>query len=120
MEGSRVPAPVSGAREPGALRVTQVGLLVASLGAILIVFDLFGLSILGLFLASGGAVLAAPGGIGNRWYWGVAGGAIVLVLSRLIAESAETLGGWLGVIGAVAILTGATLGFPVRGGERER
>lgn len=118
MEGSRVPAPVSGAREPGALRVTQVGLLIASLGAILVVFDLFGLGILGLFLAAGGAALAAPGGVGNGWYWGVAGGAIVSVLARLIAESAETVGGWLAVIGAIAILIGAALGYPVRG-DRE-
>ena len=118
MEGSRVPAPLSDAREPAALRTTQVGLLVASLGAVLVVFDLFGLGILGLFLATGGAALAAPGGVGHQWYWGVAGGAIVAILSRLIAESAETLGGWLAVIGAAAILIGATLGFPVRG-ERE-
>src|SRR5919204_1077665 len=112
MEGSRLPAPVSGARDPGALRVTQVGLLIASVGAILVVFDLFGAGIVGLFLAAGGAALAAPGGIGHRWYWGVAGGAVVAVLSRLIAESAETLGGWLAVFGAAAILIGTALGFP--------
>jgi hypothetical protein len=109
---------VSERREPGSLRATQVGLLVASIGAVLVIFDLFGLGIVGLFLAAGGAALAAPGGFGKSWYWGVAGGAIVAVLSRLIAESAETLGGWLAVFGSIAILIGASLGFPVKN-ERE-
>jgi hypothetical protein len=104
-------------REPGVLRVTQIGLLIASLGAILIVFDLFGLAVAGLFLAAGGAALAAPGGMGRRWYLAVAGGAILAVLSRLIAEGAETVGGWLAVFGSIAILGGAALGFPVKGEE---
>src|SRR5437764_92430 len=115
MEGSPVGAPVSRPGEPSALRVTQVGLLIASLGAVLIVFNLFGLGILGLFLAAGGAALAAPGGVGKSWYLAVAIGAVVAILSRLIAESSETLGGWLGVLGSLAILIGSALGFPVRG-----
>jgi hypothetical protein len=115
MEGSPVRAPAAGSREPSALRVTQVGLLIASLGAVLVVFNLFGLGILGLFLGAGGAALAAPGGVGKNWYWAVAGGAIVAILSRLIANSSETLGGWLGVIGALSIIIGAALGFPVKG-----
>jgi hypothetical protein len=109
---------VSERREPGSLRITQVGLLVASLGAVLVIFDLFGLGVVGLFLAAIGAALAAPGGMGKSWYWLVAGGAIVAILSRLIAESAETLGGWLAVFGGLAILIGTSLGFPVRN-ERE-
>jgi hypothetical protein len=109
---------VSERREPNALRITQVGLLVASLGAVLIIFSVFGLGTVGLFLAVAGAVLAVPGGLGKPWYWGVAGGAIVAVLSRLIAESAETTGGWLAVAGALAILIGTSLGFPVKN-ERE-
>jgi hypothetical protein len=106
------------ARESGPDRLTQVGLLVASLGAALVLFDLFGLSIVGLFLAGGGAVLAAPGGFGRAWFVAVAGGAIVVILSRLIAESAETAGGWLAVAGCIAILAGAILGFPTRDEEK--
>jgi hypothetical protein len=100
--------------QPGAVRVTQIGVLVASLGAVLVVFDPFGLAGAGIFLAIGGALLAAPGGLGRGWYFVVAGGAIGVAVSRLIAESAEVAGGWLAVIAAIAILIGATLGYPVR------
>lgn len=105
-------------RDASALRVTQVGLLIASLGATMVIFGIFGIA--GLVVAVIGAVLAAPGGMGKSWYWGVAGGAVVMVLSRLIAESEslETLGGWLAVAGGVAILIGTSLGYPVRN-ERE-
>jgi hypothetical protein len=101
-------------RDTGTLRLTQAGLLIASLGAVIVILG----SIIGLFLAGIGAVMAAAGGLGERWYWLVAGGAIVVILSRLIAESAETLGGWLAVFGAIAILIGTSLGYPVRN-ERE-
>ena len=43
----------------------------------------------------------------------IAGGAALVVLSRLIAEGAETLGGWLAVIGCALILIGASLGYPL-------
>ena len=95
------------------MRLTRVGLLIAALGAVLVIFDPFGLAIVGLVLAVVGAVLAARGGMGHTWYWVIAGGAAIAVLSRLIAESAETLGGWLAVIGCLVILIGASLGFPL-------
>jgi hypothetical protein len=117
MEGSS--KAVSRPRDAGAERATQIGLLVASLGAVLVVFNLFGLGIVGLFLAAGGAALAAPGGAGHKWYIGVAGGAIVVILSRLIADGSESLGGWLGVFGSIAILFGTSLGFPVKGDREE-
>jgi hypothetical protein len=99
-------------RDPNLVRLTQAGLLIACLGAVLIVFNLFGLAIAGLVLAAVGTVLAARGGIGKTWYWVVAGGTILAILSRLIAESSEVLGGWLGVIASVVILLAATIGYP--------
>jgi hypothetical protein len=102
-------------RDPAAIRLTQVGLLVASLGAVLVVFNFFGLGIVGLFLGTIGAAVAAPGGIGKRWFWAVAAGAVVMILSRLIADSAETIGGWLAVFSALAVLTGTSLGYPIKG-----
>jgi hypothetical protein len=102
------------ARESGPDRLTQLGLLVASLGAVLILFHPFGLGVLGLFLAGGGAALTAPGGLGRAWFVAVAAGAIIVILSRLVAESSEVGGGWLAVAGAIAILAGAILGFPAR------
>jgi hypothetical protein len=115
MEGRGVPVDVS-ERESGTLRLTQAGLLIASLGAVMVIIGAFGIA--GLILAGIGAAMAAPGGMGKSWYWGVAGGTVVAILSRLVAESAEVLGGWLAVIGAVAILIGTSLGYPVRN-ERE-
>jgi hypothetical protein len=99
-------------RDPNLIRLTQAGLLIASLGAVLIVFNPLGLAVAGLVLAAVGAVLAARGGLGHAWYFAVAGGAALAILSRLIAEGSETFGGWLAVIACVAILFGATLGFP--------
>jgi hypothetical protein len=107
---------VASERDLSALRTTQAGLLIASLGAAMVIFGIFGIA--GLVLAVVGAVLAAPGGFGKSWYWAVAGGALVAVLSRFIAESAETLGGWLAIIGSLAIMFGAALGYPVKN-ERE-
>jgi hypothetical protein len=115
MEGSGVPMNVS-EREPGTLRLTQAGLLIASLGAVMVIVGAFGIA--GLILAAVGAAMAAPGGFAKAWYWGVAGGAVVAILSRLIAESAQVVGGWLAVIGAVAILIGTSIGYPVKD-ERE-
>jgi hypothetical protein len=107
---------VASERDLGAVRTTQAGLLIASLGAVMVIFGIFGIA--GLVLAVVGAVMAAPGGFGKSWYWAIVGGALVAVLSQLIAESAETLGGWLAVFGSVAILIGTSLGYPVRN-ERE-
>jgi hypothetical protein len=114
MEGSRASIGEPVRSEPGTIRLTRVGLLIASLGAVLVVFDFFGLGVVGLFLGVGGAALAAPGGVGKRWFWAVTAGAVVMILSRLIAESAEVIGGWLAVFGAVAVLIGTCLGYPVR------
>jgi hypothetical protein len=116
MEGSSAPIGRPARREPGVIRATQVGLLVASLGAFLIVFNIF--AVVGIFLAVGGAALAAPGGFGRSWFAAVALGAIVAALSRLVADGGhETLGGWLAVLGSITILIGATLGFPASDSE---
>ena len=100
-------------RDPTVVQITRAGLLIASLGALMVVFDPFGLAIVGLVLAGVGAVIAARGGLGHRWFWVVAIGAALVILSRLIAEGAETIGGWLAVIGALCVLIGASLGYPL-------
>lgn len=100
-------------RDPETVRITRAGILIASLGALLVIFHPFNSAIVGLVLAAVGALIAARGGLGNRWYSLLAFGAILIVLSRLIAEGAETMGGWLAVIGVVCILVAASLGFPL-------
>jgi hypothetical protein len=37
---------------------------------------------------------------------------VLEVIARLIAEGAETLGGWLAVIASVMILVAVSLGYP--------
>jgi hypothetical protein len=99
-------------RDPNLVRLTQAGLLIACLGAVLVIFNPVGLAIVGLILVAVGAVLAARGGIGKTWYWVVAGAAIVAILSRLIAESSEVIGGWLAVVSCITLMLAATVGFP--------
>ena len=100
-------------RDPATVRVTRAGILIAAIGALLVIFDPFGTAVAGLVAATVGTLIAAHGGLGLRWYWLLAAGAILLVLSRLLAEGSETLGGWLAVIGVVCILVAASLGYPL-------
>jgi hypothetical protein len=97
----------------GAIRITQVALLVASVGALLVVFGL--IPMVGLVMTVVGAVVAARTGIGHTWYTAVAAGAALEVIARLLAESSETLGGWLAVIASVMILCAVALGYPTAG-----
>jgi len=101
-------APAS--RDVGAIRITQAGLLIAAVGALMVVFGALGM--VGLVMTVVGAVLAARTGIGHTWYTWVAVGAALEVIARLAAESAETLGGWLAVIASIIILCAVALGFP--------
>lgn len=106
-------------RDVGVIRITQIGLLLACVGAVLIIFNLFGWAIAGLVMVAVGAVLAARGGLGHGWWFVVAGGAALAILSRIIAEGSETLGGWLAVVACLAVLCGATIGFPSAAEEPE-
>jgi hypothetical protein len=110
MEGSAGLMDTPARREPGVIRLTQVGLLIAAVGALLVVFGLF--PTVGLVATVVGAVLAARGGIGHGWYTAVAAGAALEVIARLVAEGAETLGGWLAVAASITILVAVSLGYP--------
>jgi hypothetical protein len=112
MEGSGFATPRAH-RDSGTLAATRAGVLIASLGALLVVFNPFGLAIAGLVIAAIGVILAARGGAGTRWFFGLAAGAVLMIVSRMVAEGAETLGGWLAVIGALMVLISASLGYPL-------
>jgi hypothetical protein len=98
------------AQDVGAIRLAQVGLLVAAAGALFVVFGL--IPTVGLVMTVVGAVLAARFGFGRGWYTVVAAGAALEVIARIVAEGAEVLGGWLAVIASVMILVGVALGYP--------
>jgi hypothetical protein len=119
MEGSVGVVEARPQRDPGTIRLTRVGLLVAAVGALVMVFGLFGLGMVGLVLVVVGALLAARGGIGTSWYTTLAIGAVLAVLGRIVAESAETLGGWLAVIATLLVFVGVSLGYPAGGDEPE-
>ena len=65
MEGSGV-ITQSARRDPATVRTTRTGVLIASIGALIVVFNPFGIAIVGLVLAVVGAILAARGGLGER------------------------------------------------------
>ena len=94
------------------MRMAQIGVVVAAIGALIVVFDLFGIGVVGLVLGVLGAVMAFPYANGARWYYGIAGGAALGIIAKLVAGPHQTLGGWLAVIAVLAVLIGASLGFP--------
>jgi hypothetical protein len=100
-------------RDPGSIRITQIGLLLASVGALMVVFGL--IPMVGLVMTVVGAVLAARAGIGHTWYTVVAAGAALEVIARLLAGPSETLAGWLAVIASLMILCAVSLGYPTGG-----
>lgn len=104
-------------RDAGAIRMTQVGLLTAAVGALLVVFGV--IPMVGLVMTVAGTILAARGGVGHGWYTAVAAGAALEVIARLVAESSETLGGWLAVAASIIILVAVSLGYPTSTGSQE-
>jgi hypothetical protein len=103
-------------RDVGVARVAQIGLLAAAAGALMVVFGLW--PTVGLVLTVAGAVLTARFGFGRGWYTTVAVGAAFEVIGRILANSHQSLGGWLAVLASVVILVGVSLGYPT--GLRER
>ena len=93
-----------------------MGLLIAAVGALFVVLQV--IPTVALVMTVVGAVLAARGGIGHSWYTAVAAGAALEVIARLVANGAETLGGWLAVIASLMILCAVALGYPTASGSQ--
>lgn len=100
------------------IRVTQLSLLLAGVGAVAIMTGLFGtgVEIAGLVAIALGTVLAAPAGRGpdGSWWSILATGAVLSLAAPLAALGGDALGGLLALAGGVCVLTGAALGFPRR------
>lgn len=111
MEGSTSFLETPARSDPGTIRVTQIGLVLAAIGALFVVFGVIPTA--GLVMTVVGAVLAARGGIGHGWYTAIAAGGALEVIAKLLADgSSETLGGWLAVIASLIILVAVSLGYP--------
>lgn len=98
-------------------RLLQASLLIASIGAVVILLGLFGtaVSIAGLVAIALGTVLAAPAARdeGGGWWRLIAVGAALSVAGALLALVSETVGGLVAVLGGVAVITGSAIGFPI-------
>lgn len=99
------------------LRITQAALLVAAAGAIVVMLELLGTlaSLIGLGGIVVGTVLAAPAGRGPRggWWAVLATGAVLSALGALLGLASEAVGGLIALLGGVAVLVGAALGYPL-------
>lgn len=102
-------------------RITQLALLLAAAGAIVVI--LVGLlgeraGVVGLIAIFLGTVLAAPAGRGPRggWWSLLAAGAVLSAVGAVVALASEGVGGLLALLGGGAVLVGAALGFPARSG----
>ncbi len=99
--------------DASAVAMAKIGLLLAGFGAILIVLNLFGLGEVGVAFTVLGAGLAFLYGIGSSWYYTLAGGTIAGVVGWLLSGPHQSLGGYLAVLATVAVIVGASLGFPM-------
>jgi hypothetical protein len=103
------------------MRVLRVSLLLAAIGAAVILLRVFGetASFAGLAAIIAGTVLAAPyapppDAPGRGWWTLLAGGAVITLVAAGLHFLSETAGGLLAVLGCVLVVIGVALGFPAR------
>lgn len=96
-----------------ALRIT---LVVAAISALIVVLGVFGatMRVICLVLIAVATLVAAPlrARTGGGWWWILAGGAVASIGGAIIAQPAATLGGWIALLGGLAVIVGAAVGFP--------
>jgi hypothetical protein len=101
------------------MRALQLSLLLAAVGALVILLRLFGeiASFAGLVTIIAGTVLSAPyapppDAPGRGWWTMLASGAVITIVAAGLTLVAETAGGLLAVLGCVLVAIGVALGFP--------
>jgi hypothetical protein len=94
----------------------RVALVVAALAAVIVIFNLFGTGfrVFCLVVIGAATLIALPerSREGGGWWWVLAAGAAASILGAIIAQPAETLGGWLALIGGLLVIVAAAIGFP--------
>jgi hypothetical protein len=94
----------------------RVVLVVAALGALIVVLGFFGepIRIACLVLIAAASVATAPwrSSRGGGWWWILAAGATASIAGAILAQPAATLGGVVALIGGLAVIVGAAIGFP--------
>jgi hypothetical protein len=98
-------------------RRIQVGLLVAALASLVVMFGLFSavVRVLLLVVMAGVVVITAPQRAerGGGWWMLLTIGVVGSIASAIIAQVAQTLGGVLAVIFGLLVVIAATIGLPV-------
>lgn len=101
------------------LRITQLALLLAAAGAIVILVGVLGdtASLIGLAAILVGTVLSAPAGgeRGGGWWTLLAIGAALSIAGALLSLASGSVGGLVALLGGILVVSGAAIGFPLRG-----
>ena len=107
------------------MRTLQISLLLAALGAAVILLRLFGddASFAGVVAIIAGTVLAAPyappaGAPGRGWWTMLGAGAVITTISAAVSFVAETAGGLGALVGCVLVVIAVALGFPASSRNR--
>jgi|GraSoiStandDraft_4_1057263.scaffolds.fasta_scaffold978365_2 hypothetical protein len=94
----------------------RIALVAAALAAIIVLLGAFstGFRVFCLGVIVVGAFVSFPESRreGGGWWWFLAGGAAASVIGAIVAQPSATLGGWLALLGGLAVVIGATIGFP--------
>jgi uncharacterized membrane protein HdeD (DUF308 family) len=100
----------------GALRIA---LVVGAIAALVVVLGLFasGVRIACLVLIALATVVALPlrSDDGSGWWWILAGGAAASIAGAILAQPSATFGGVIALLGGLAVIIGAVIGFPREG-----
>lgn len=101
------------------MRVLQLSLLLAAVGALVILLRLFGetASFIGLVAIVAGTVLSAPyapppDAPGRGWWTMLAAGTAITLVAAGLSLVTDTAGGLLAVLGCVLVAIAVALGFP--------
>jgi hypothetical protein len=99
--------------------ILRAALVVAAIAAIIVLLGLFppGVRIAFLVLIALATLVALPlrPRDGGGWWWILAGGAAASIAGAIIAQPSATLGGVIALLGGVAVIVGAAVGFPAEG-----
>jgi hypothetical protein len=101
------------------MRVLQLSLLLAAIGALVILLRLFGetASFVGLIAIVAGTVLSAPyapppDAPGRGWWTMLAAGTAITLVAAGLSLITDTAAGLLAVLGCIMVAIAVALGFP--------
>lgn len=96
--------------------VLRIALVVAAIAALIVVLGILGtgVRVACLVLIALVTAMALPlrPRDGGGWWWILAGGAAASILGAIIAQSSVTLGGIMALLGGLAVIVAAAIGFP--------